>query len=108
MTETSLISVPILPALIGGGRLDWAPNMAVIGGVQRVMDCAMRRLRCQEDVSTSLVQSFTAGVVVSLVCGINGVNVISNGVLFALIDVGACKLAFHHHTESIHTACIPI
>ncbi|GKC64745.1 mitochondrial import inner membrane translocase subunit TIM22, partial [Tanacetum coccineum] len=84
--------VPILPALIGGGRLDWARNMAVIGGVQRVMDCAMRRLRGQEDVPTSLVRSFTAGVVVSLVCGINGANVISNGVLFALIDVGACKI----------------
>ncbi|PWA46755.1 mitochondrial import inner membrane translocase subunit TIM22 [Artemisia annua] len=84
--------VPMLPVLIGGGRLDWARNMAVIGGVQRVMDCAMRRLRGQEDVPTSLVRSFSAGVVVSLVCGINGVNVISNGVLFALMDVGACKI----------------
>ncbi|GJV53890.1 UBN2 domain-containing protein [Tanacetum coccineum] len=100
-------AVPILPALIGGGRLDWARNMAVIRGVQRVMDCAMRRLRGQEDVPTSLVRSFTAGVVVSLVCGINGVNVISNGVLFALIDVGACKNMLNRNSD-LQEAKIPV
>nr|GEW04356.1 putative zinc finger, CCHC-type [Tanacetum cinerariifolium] len=84
--------VPILPVLIGGSRLDWARNMAVFGGVHGIIDCSMRRLRGKDDVQISMVRGFGARVMVSMVCGINGINVIANGVLFALFDVACFKL----------------
>ncbi|PWA63528.1 mitochondrial import inner membrane translocase subunit TIM22 [Artemisia annua] len=75
---------PIGPIFTGGGRLLQACNGDVLIGANSGISCFMEKLRGKEDVQSSLVAGFGAGVMASLVCGIHGTNAIKNGVYYAL------------------------
>ncbi|XP_076909066.1 chloroplastic import inner membrane translocase subunit HP30-2-like [Bidens hawaiensis] len=81
---------------LAGGPLIQARNFAVMTGVNAGISCVMKRLRGKEDVQTSMVAAFGSGAVFTLVSGMGGpnlpANMVTSGVLFALMQGGLFKL----------------
>ncbi|KAD5961180.1 hypothetical protein E3N88_12653 [Mikania micrantha] len=81
---------------LSGGPLIQARNFAVMTGVNAGISCVMKRLRGKEDVQSSMVAAFGSGAAFTLVSGMGGpnlaANVVSSGVLFALMQGGLYKL----------------
>ncbi|CAH1439093.1 unnamed protein product [Lactuca virosa] len=83
---------------LSGGPFIQARNFAVMTGVNAGISCVLKRIRGKEDVQSSMVAAFGSGAVFTLVSGMGGggpnlaVNVVSSGVLFALMQGGLFKL----------------
>ncbi|KAI3808742.1 hypothetical protein L1987_24702 [Smallanthus sonchifolius] len=84
---------------LSGGPFIQARNFAVMTGVNAGISCVMKRLRGKEDVQSSMVAAFGSGAAFTLVSGMGGpggpnlaANMVSSGVLFALMQGGLFKL----------------
>ncbi|XP_071728631.1 chloroplastic import inner membrane translocase subunit HP30-2-like [Rutidosis leptorrhynchoides] len=83
---------------LASGPLIQARDLAVIAGVNAGISCVMKRLRGKEkiDIQTSMVAGFGSGAMYTLVSDMGGpnlaANVLSSGVIFALLHGGLFKV----------------
>ncbi|KAD5803600.1 hypothetical protein E3N88_14960 [Mikania micrantha] len=83
---------PLIRSFTVGPTLEHARNFAVMYAVNSGMCCVMKKLRGKFDVHACLAAGFSTGVVLSLVTGMRGPEVISVGVMFALVNGGVYKV----------------
>ncbi|KAK1426260.1 hypothetical protein QVD17_14930 [Tagetes erecta] len=77
---------PLVESLLAGGI--FAGEFAIYKG----MIAADKNLRGKEDVYTFMMAGFGYGVMISSVNGIKGLGVVSNGVVFALLNAAMFKV----------------
>ncbi|KAK1413622.1 hypothetical protein QVD17_35398 [Tagetes erecta] len=75
---------PLLQSMITSTRLGHVRNLAVIYGVNSGVSCVMKKLT-HNDAHSRMVAGFSAGVTLSLVNGMRGKEVVSIGIMLALV-----------------------
>ncbi|MFS7907902.1 putative mitochondrial import inner membrane translocase subunit TIM22 [Helianthus anomalus] len=83
---------PLAHALFSGSGWQRARTFAVLFSVATSLYLAMLNIRGKDDLETRLVAAFGSGIAVSLATGLEGPEVISFGVLFALGNGGMFKV----------------
>ncbi|KAJ0817548.1 putative mitochondrial import inner membrane translocase subunit TIM22 [Helianthus annuus] len=83
---------PLVESFLRIGNMEMARNYAIMKGCNEGIFCVMKNIRGKEDVQASMVAGFGCGVVLSLVTGMRGPEIMSVGAIFALYNGGLFKV----------------